>query len=87
MVPRGAKMVPRVPKWMRQASQMTPAVASKGPAAEGVALKMRRGRAQPCQMSACQTIHNVLPTSCQEGRKKKSQKRAELKLSLLFFSV
>ena len=39
---------------------------------------MRRGRAQPCLSTACQTTHNVVPTSCKE-------KNAQLNAQLFFF--
>ena len=37
---------------------------------------MRRGRAQPWLSTACQTTHNVVPTSCKE--KKRSAKRSAI---------
>ena len=54
---------------------------------------MRRGRAQPCLSTACQTTHNVVPTSCKEKKcsAKRSaifsfeQKKRSAKRSAIFF--
>ena len=37
---------------------------------------MRRGRAQPCLSTACQTTHNAVPASCKKTKKRSAKRSA-----------